>query len=219
MSNPSDLIGKRFSKLTVVSRAENSRHMKARWFCSCDCGGSTTTTTGDLKNGHTTSCGCHFRAMASKANITHGHTKDGINPTYKSWASMIQRCNNPKNPNFADYGGRGITVCHEWSSFDGFLTDMGERPDGLTIERINNEIGYSKENCRWATRADQMANTRNNIHITINGETRILVDWSRLSGVHPDTIRARLSRGWSAEQAVFRHASKSSSMSSSSSIC
>lgn len=123
--------------------------------------------------------------------------------TYSCWEGIVQRCLNPKSHCYARYGGRGITVCDRWrNSFDAFLEDMGEQPPGLQIDRIDNNAGYCKENCRWATRAQQNRNRCNNQLITHSGETLCLTDWANRIGIHPDTLRARLRQGWEIYAAI-----------------
>jgi hypothetical protein len=112
---------------------------------------------------------------------------------------MIARCTNPDHDGFANYGGRGITVCDEWKFYEGFYRDMGERPRGLTIERVNNELGYSKENCRWATIVEQSRNKRNNIILTSGGRSMLLIDWAAEIGVDAKTLYRRVKVGWSDE--------------------
>lgn len=135
---------------------------------------------------------------------THGHTSGGrVSPTYSTWLSMRARCSNPNVTYYADYGGRGITVCDRWqTSFEAFLEDMGEKPAGTSIERIDRDGHYEPGNCRWATLREQGRNKRNNLKLTLNGETRLLVEWSERTGIPYRKIRARLDRGWSAERAL-----------------
>jgi len=137
---------------------------------------------------------------------THGHTARGeSSPTYQAWAAMRHRCLRPSNPRFADYGGRGITVCERWSSFAAFLSDMGERPNGMQIDRIDNDGNYEPSNCRWATAKEQTRNRRNNRLLTIDGATKCLAQWSELSGVGYAVIRARLTvLKWEPKRAVFQ---------------
>jgi hypothetical protein len=118
-------------------------------------------------------------------SMKHGHNKrDDCSATYASWRNMIQRCINPKNPAYEYYGGRGITVCERWRTFSNFLSDMGERPHGLSLERIENNDGYTKPNCRWATRAEQSANTRLNVWITFRGKRQHLSALAREYGLN-----------------------------------
>lgn len=117
-------------------------------------------------------------------------------PTYQTWQDMKQRCLNPRCQNYANYGGRGIKICRRWMVFENFLTDMGERPVGLTLERKNNDGGYSKRNCRWATRAEQRRNQRTCRHLSFKGE-RLTSD---LVGLAQATILWRRSHGWTVEE-------------------
>ncbi len=115
---------------------------------------------------------------------------------------MRQRCENPRNPRYKDYGGRGIKVCDQWQSFENFLADMGMQPPGRTLERNDNDRGYEPGNCRWATRTDQASNTRINNRLTYNGKTMTIAEWARHLGVRDQLIRVRLSRGWSTADAL-----------------
>lgn len=140
-----------------------------------------------------------------KKYARHGHTVNRKNSkTYMRWSAMIQRCVNKNNSRYSDYGGRGISVCKRWLSFANFLEDMGAARDGMTIERIDNNKGYSKENCRWATQYEQQANTRKSVLITYNGETRHLQAWSRKLSINPRTISSRLKKGCTVEVAFSK---------------
>src|SRR6185295_7353535 len=126
---------------------------------------------------------------------THGHSRRGaITKTYRAWRCMIQRCERPHNPSYPLYGGRGITICESWHKFDNFLADMGEAPPEKSLDRINNNAGYSKENCRWATPRQQSANTRRNKFFEFRGERLHLPDWSRRLGVNLQTLTSRVNR-------------------------
>ncbi len=135
--------------------------------------------------------------------IKHGHwAGNRKSPTYTAWDSMIQRCCNPKSRAYPGYGGRGIAVCDRWLKFEDFLADMGERPDEMTIERVNNDKGYSPENCKWATRKEQSNNTRRNRHLSHCGLTLTVTQWADRLGVRAGTITTRLERGWPIEFAL-----------------
>lgn len=135
-----------------------------------------------------------------KKREAHGQTRGGPSKTYQAWASMHARCKG-NNPQFRkDYLLRGITVCKRWAKFKNFLTDMGEVPKGRTLDRIKNERGYSPSNCRWATRLEQMQNTRRNVFLTYRGETLCLSEWARRAGMRPSRIQHRLAKGWSIER-------------------
>lgn len=204
MSKLIDLTGRRFGRLTVIKRVENDKWGKSRWLCRCSCEDENETIVLDrcLKNSQTRSCGCLQKEIATK----HGHNR--VNETtefYKSWANMIQRCTNPKNKQWKDYGGRGIMVCKRWMKFENFLEDMGKDwKSGLTIERIKNNKGYYKENCKWATREQQQRNRRNNRLIPCFGKTQCLAAWAEEYNIPYGTLLARINRlGWSIKKALI----------------
>lgn len=184
MPAPLDLIGHKFGQLTVASLVwQNNRR---RWRCVCDCGGETVTTTGNLRSGNSQSCGCRKRAVLGERSTSHGMSGTR---TYRIWKAMHTRCSNPNTRMYHRYGGRGIAVCGEWSSFEHFFADMGEAPKGMSIERVDNDKGYEKGNCRWATPAEQAHNMYLNRWVTYQGETKILADWARQFSVDPSTLR------------------------------
>lgn len=134
---------------------------------------------------------------------THLYTRGGvIPPEYKTWTNIRQRCSNPKHISYPLYGALGIRVCERWSKFENFIADMGKRPRGHSIDRIDTKGPYSPENCRWATQAQQQCNRRNNLLLTHNGKTMCAADWDREMGYVKYTITARLFRGWSTTRAI-----------------
>jgi hypothetical protein len=156
-----DLVGQVFGRLTVIYRAENDAAGGTRWLCRCDCGGESVVAGGNLRSGHTASCGCSQQVAAVAVNTTHGQTANGVeSPEYKSWGSMWTRVQNPRRDDSHRYGGRGITVATRWRDFSAFLGEMGPRPAGTSLDRIDNSQGYSAANCRWATPSTQSRNSR-----------------------------------------------------------
>lgn len=193
-----DMEGRRFSRLTVISLDHVHRTQGAHWLCKCDCGTELVVSRGNLSTGNSRSCGCLKLERLVERSITHGGTVgNNRSSEYKIWGSMVQRCTNPNAPRFSDYGGRGIGVSDEWRKFDNFYRDMGPRPGkGYTVERINNDEGYSKSNCKWATRAEQSRNTRRNRMIETPMGTMLLCDAAEKSGIPMTVLWKRLKRGW-----------------------
>lgn len=187
-----DLSGHKFGRLTAIEFAgHNGRYRK--WKCRCDCGETLDVLTASLRNGNTRSCGCLKRDTHSLVFRKHGRAGTNV---YWLWADMIARCTSPRHQRFSDYGGRGITVCDAWKdSIETFLRDMGPRPIGSSLDRIDNSDGYHPGNCRWASRVQQANNKRNNKIVLIGGEMKTLAEWSRESGVPYHTLKARVASG------------------------
>jgi len=167
--------------------------------CRCDCGNDHFVISVLLRNGSTKSCGCLRRTPPT--NKTHGKSNSA---TYRVWAGMMTRCTNEKEPSWKNYGGRGITVCERWKKFENFLTDMGERPIGLTIDRYpNNDGNYEPGNCRWATYTEQAENRRSARYVVIYGVSMKLSVASARFGISSSRIRDRIDHlGWAPESAV-----------------
>lgn len=152
---------------------------------------------GHLRQGGVQSCGC----LQRDSRFKHGHSDTKL---YWVWAAMIQRCTNPKNEHYADYGGRGIFVTERWLLFENFFADMGEPADGMTLEREDNDGPYSPDNCSWRSRVHQNQNTRRNREITVGGKTECLQHWLRHFGICSDTFYKRVASGMTEEEALTR---------------
>jgi len=170
-----NLIGQRFSRLTVTGMHSICAKKNVLWACACDCGGIAKAYAYDLRAGKVQSCGCLTREGRAR---THGMAGAGKrrSPTYNVWAAMVQRCTNPLDRNYSYYGGRGITVCERWREFQNFYEDMGEKPDGLTLDRIDNDKNYASDNCRWVPMRTQSRNKRSNVLVNVAGKNMLLVD-------------------------------------------
>lgn len=191
-----DLTGKKFGRLTVLHRAKNKKE-KVAWLCKCSCGNEIEINSESLKRGLTKSCGCLRSELSRDRRKTHGHTLFGEEtPEYKSWLSMFSRCRCKKGVTYKNYGARGIKVCIRWNKFENFYKDMGDRPEGTSLDRINNNKGYSPKNCRWATNKEQARNKRNNRKINIKGKIYTLIELAELTGKHRETIRKWLKNGY-----------------------
>lgn len=204
-----DLLGQRFGRLTVIERIPNDKLGKAMWICRCDCGTERSVRANCLREGDTRSCGCHQRevraamlAASAADRRTHGGTPKRL---YQTWKGMKGRCYNEKNQNYASYGGRGITICNEWRYdfpvFRAWALASGYAPR-LTIERIDNDLGYSPANCRWATRLEQGQNRRSTVYLTINGLTLSISEHARRNNMPRGTLRSRWVSGKRGEELI-----------------
>lgn len=196
-----DLTGQRFGRLIVQHLFKRKGGM-AQWCCLCDCHTGTLVWGKKLRSGLTRSCQC-FRRDAGRINsTTHGfsHLRE-----HRIWYHMLARCTNPQHTHYQYYGGRGITICARWLlCFENFFADMGTAPSSLhTIERKDNNGHYSPENCVWATRQEQMNNRRVNVVLSLQEHTMTLKQWSVYLGITYETLRGRLSRGWSVERTLL----------------
>ena len=189
------MIGGKYGNMTVLNLVEErSSNCSFQALCRCDCGIEKVAALNYLLSGATKSCGCLGGIPNRKKQITHGHWQKGA---YNSWANAKRRCNNPKNPRYHQYGGRGIKVCSRWDTFEQFLADMGERPTSKhSLDRINVDGDYSPENCRWATNVEQCNNTRRNVYLVLDGKRKTAADWSRSYGINYMAIAGRIKLGW-----------------------
>lgn len=196
-----NLLGQRFNRFTVVG-GPIKKNRRIYWRCRCRCGNERIVIGYNLTSGHSKSCGCYHSEVKSqdlkKLNTKHNHSnRDNTSRIYGIWGSMIQRCTNPIRKGYKNYGGRGITVCKRWHNFENFLNDMGEPPSPKhTLDRIDNDGNYCKENCTWSTRMEQCNNTRRNRMVTIGDKTQSVSMWAREHGIKPSVAHQRIMRGW-----------------------
>ena len=182
----------RFGRLIAICRSY-IKNNHAFWLCKCDCGNESIVEIAHLRYGDTRSCGCLYASQDGKSN-----TK-----TYKSYHNMLRRCYNKNLPHYARYGGNGIRVCERWkTSYLNFLEDMGERPDGTSIDRIDPKGNYCPQNCRWASAIQQARNKSNSKLIEAFGKSQNVCEWSKESGIKRQTIEFRIKHGWSSEEAL-----------------
>lgn len=195
------LDGQVFGRLTVIERF-SSRNGRATWLCRCECGKLHEAVSHALTSGHTKSCGCWKDERNTSTPSIHGHASrtNGISPTYRTWQAMITRCTNDSVKSYQDYGARGISVCTRWLVFENFLADMGAKPPGTSIDRIDNDKGYEPGNCRWATPKEQARNTRANKFVSYKGNRMTQAEFVEATGHSQSTVSYRLRSGWTPEQ-------------------
>lgn len=199
-----DITGRRFGRYVVVGYAGRPNGHTYRWFCRCDCGTGRAVARGSLINGDSKSCGCAKSEASRRAATRHGHAGHGRESgTYRSWKSAIYRCHDQNSISYPRYGAVGIFVCDAWrNSFEAFLDDMGDRPDGTSIERIKSDRGYEPGNCRWATTKEQNRNQRTNKFVNVNGQDMIVSDALAALGVSRTTYYRRLKQGKTEQEAL-----------------
>jgi hypothetical protein len=191
-----DRTGARYGRLVAVEldsvRASPNGATMAFWRCACDCGALTVVGAKNLQSGMTKSCGCYSRDRTREVRTKHGESRGY---TYNSWRAARERCYNPKCRSFHLYGGRGIAMCERWADYRNFLADMGERPRGKTLDRIDGDGNYEPENCRWATAREQASHLPHTIQVEHEGEVASLFHYASLRGVNPATLAWRVREG------------------------
>lgn len=206
-------IGSKFGRWTILSNAGRNKRYQQLVNCICECGTRRTVVEDHLKSGRSTSCNCFRIERSTKAKFKHGEFLGNPkgSPEYHSWAGLKDRCGNPRNKKWKNYGGRGIKVCRRWlESFSNFIEDMGRKPSPAhSIDRKNNDGDYQPDNCRWATPTQQANNQTQNRRITHEGETKTLSQWAKHTGISYGTIQTRLDSGWSIEKSLSTQPRKS----------
>jgi len=177
-----DITGHKYGRLLAKEYVGKGAYGKHAWLCVCECGSAKTFSSNVLRRGTTKSCGCYMREVSAenmrktgavtgringKMSAKHGHSANGRTPTYTTWQAMKDRCDTPSTNSYELYGGRGVTICDRWRDFRHFLADMGERPEGMSLDRIDPFGNYEPENCRWATAQQQRQNTRRNAMMAV----------------------------------------------------
>ena len=199
-----DMTGLTFGALSVVSRAENAKGGTARWNCRCSCGELRVIEGTGLRAGRHKSCGCLSPRFSSDRVTTHGMSRSR---TYRIWHGMHGRCSDKSTgKERRNYYAKGIRVCERWAEFERFLDDMGEAPDGMSIDRIDGRKGYEPGNCRWATSIEQGNNTAANVRLAFGGEDMTISQWARRVGLKINTLVYRVRRGWTVERALTQPA-------------
>lgn len=189
-----DISGHQYNHLKAIRYSHANSKGRTCWVFECDCGTVVTRVASKVTCGHTQSCGCLVGRLLRARNTVHGCWKT---PTYEIWKGMIRRCYHPSHRDYKNYGAKGIGVCVRWKQFSNFLKDMGERPKGLSIDRIDNSGDYCPENCRWATSLQQNHNRRNNVNLTFNGQTMCVSQWARILKIPSNVLYYRLNlRHW-----------------------
>jgi len=185
-----DISNERFGKLIVIKYVGKNKYGSSEWLCLCDCGNYHIVTTSHLRGGHTKSCGC----------LSPGFSDSKI---YGVWVSMVQRCTNPNDRAYKNYGGRGIKVCERLLKFENFYKDVGDPPTkNHQLDRINNDGNYCPENWKWSTRKEQNRNKSNNRMVPLNGKILCLKDYCEQFNIRYNTILGRILRGWSVNKAL-----------------
>lgn len=207
MPKTSNLTSQRFGRLVAITATEKRVNSNVIWHCVCDCGKAAFSQATHLLSGRRVSCGCAKIAgtQIRKKQPRHGHCIESKStPTYRTWSGMQSRCFNKNVPGYKHYGGRGIIVCKRWQTFENFLHDMGEKPAGLSIDRIDVNGNYEPANCRWATNKEQSQNKRNTRLVLNNGVFVMASDISKSLGGERHLVGERLAAGWNHKDATTK---------------
>lgn len=197
--------GHRFGRLTAMSESGRHKNGRVLWECLCDCGNTVNIASNNLHGGNSKSCGCLKKESSTergkKLLTTHGLSKT---PEYGAWKNIIQRCNNPNDQSYSNYGERGIKICDRWlNSFENFYTDLGPRPtDAHSVDRINNNGHYEPGNCKWSTMDEQSNNKRNNHIVTYRDKEYTLANLAKEHNLKDSIVRDRLRLGWTIENTI-----------------
>lgn len=189
-----DYAGERFGRLTATNLVRVDDKGRHDWAFVCECGTECVKDIKSVRSGHTSSCGCLVRDALIDRNTKHGLSRK-YPQTYRTWKDMKARCSNPNDTSYKNYGGRGIKICSRWEDFANFFCDMGPRPDGLTLDRINVNKGYYPENCRWADAETQANNRRGTLWMEMDGRRVSFSQWCRAHGVDRTKARYRIEHG------------------------
>jgi cytochrome c553 len=205
---PLDLTNVRFTRLTAIRLHETNSNKHRVWQCLCECGATVYATVQNLQRGKVKSCGC-LKREGLPTRMTHGHSRRGdASGTYSCWQSMRARCNRPSHPSYPTFGGRGITVCKRWMTFENFLADMGVRPRSLQIARLDNDGNFEPKNCKWATVSEKGLDKRTTSKYTVNGITKSFRGWADHLGINRATLFERMQK-WTLEKALTTPAQRS----------
>ena len=197
-----DITGQRFGRLVVLERC-GTVHGQALWLCKCDCGNEARIRGSCLRRGESKSCGCLASELASSRLRTHGKSKTRL---FKIWSCMKERCLKPYHKSYADYGGRGITICDKWTSnFEAFFqwAMSNGYSETLSIDRIDTNGNYEPSNCKWSNAMEQANNRRSSRKLYFDGQEKTISEWAATRGLHPDTLLRRLKNGWSTSDAIL----------------
>lgn len=194
--------GDKYNRLTAIKFNHRDDTYRQYWLFKCDCGNEKILSVNCVKMENNKSCGCLKKETTKnqgEKNKTHGMVNTKV---YHSWESMKQRCLNKNDSGYRHYGNRGITICKEWLKFKNFYHDMGDRPRNKSLDRIKNNQGYCKENCKWSTSKEQANNRRTNRLLTHNGKTQNISQWAKELKLNPFLLYCRRRRGWSVKKTL-----------------